>query len=400
MRRAAIVSTARTPIGKAYRGAFNDTTGPALAAHAIKAALERIDADPTSVEDVVLGCAMPEGSTGFNVARQAALRAGMPSTVPGMTMDRQCSSGLMAIATAAKQIVLDGMNVTVGGGVESISLVQNEHANKYRSADPWLADHTPGLYMPMLKTAEIVAERYRVSRQRQDEMAYESQQRAASATAAGVFADEIVPMSTVMLKTDRESGETSEVEIRLAADEGIRNGTTLDGLASLRTVLAPNEFTAAPTVTAGNASQLSDGASASVLMEADHAAALGLAPLGYYRGIAVTGCAPDEMGIGPVTAIPRLLAMHGLEVEDIGVWEINEAFASQAVYCRDQLGIDPTKMNVNGGAIAVGHPYGMSGARLVGHALLEARRRDEQFVVISMCIGGGMGAAGLFELAR
>ena len=400
MTRAAIVATARTPIGKAYRGAFNNTSGPELAGHAIAAAVARSGVDPAEIEDVILGCAMPEGTTGFNVARQAALRAGLPVSVPGTTMDRQCSSGLMAVAAAAKQILVDGMRVAVGGGVESISLVQNEHANSYRAGDPWLAEHAPGLYTPMLHTAENVAARYDVSRERQDLMGLQSVQRAAAAQAAGIYDDEIVAMDVVTLVTDKATGETSKVAKTVSADEGVRASTTAEGLAALRTVLSPGDVTAHPTVTAGNASQLSDGASANVLMDSEYAAALGIAPLGYYVGMTVTGCEPDEMGIGPVMAIPLLLERNGLKVDDIGVWELNEAFAAQAVYCRDFLGIDPEKMNVNGGAIAIGHPYGMTGSRAVGHALLEARRRGEQFAVVSMCVGGGMGAAGLFEVAR
>lgn len=398
MTRAAIIATARTPIGRAYRGAFNNTQGQELAAHAIRHALDKAGVDPGDVEDVVLGCAMPEGSTGLNVARQSALRAGLSTDVAGMTVDRQCSSGLMAISIAAKQVLVDGMRVTIGGGVESISLVQNEHANRYRARDPWLQRNVAGIYYPMLHTAEIVATRYGVSRERQDAMGLLSQQRAAAASASGVMDEEIVPITVTKIETDKETGEQREVELTVSSDEGIRP-TTAEGLAGLRTVLSPGDVVEHPTVTAGNASQLSDGASAAVVVNSDYAAALGLEPLGYYCGIAVTGCEPDEMGIGPVTAIPRLLERHGLTVEDIGVWELNEAFASQAVYCRDRLGIDPGKFNVNGGAIAIGHPYGMTGARAVGHALLEARRRGEQFAVVSMCIGGGMGAAGLFEVA-
>lgn len=400
MTRAAIVATARTPIGKAHRGAFNNTSAPELAGHAIAAALAKTGIDPASVEDVIMGAAAQQGTQGFNVARQGALRAGLPVTVPGQTIDRQCSSGLMAVATAAKQILVDSMNVAVGGGVESISLVQNEHLNRYRNRDPWLEANRPGTYMPMLQTAELVAERYSISRERQDQMGALSQQRAANAQVSGRFADEIAPILVTTLKTDKESGEVTEFEQLVSQDEGVRASTTLETLAGLRTVLKPGDFTANPTVTAGNASQLSDGASANVLMNSDYAASLGLAPLGYYCGIAVTGCEPDEMGIGPVTAIPKLLKNHGLTVDDIGIWELNEAFAAQAVYCRDILGIDPEKMNVNGGAIALGHPYGMTGSRAVGSALLEARRRDTQFVVVSMCVGGGMGAAGLFEVAR
>ncbi|MBN8808531.1 MAG: acetyl-CoA C-acyltransferase [Sphingomonas sp.] len=391
MRSAVIVSTARTPIGRAYRGGFNATPSPTLASHSIRAAVERAKIDPAEVQDVVFGAALQQGVQAGNIARTALLRAGLPVTVSGMSVDRQCASGLMAIATAAKQIIVDNMDVAIGGGVESISMVQTPQMRVGRD-DELLAMHKD-VYMPMLQTAEVVAKRYNISREAMDDYALQSQQRTAAAQQAGYFDAEIVPVKATMAVTNKETKEVSHHEVEVTKDEGNRPETTVEGLRGLQPVLGP-DFT----ITAGNASQLSDGSSASVLMEESLAAKRGLTPLGRYVGMAVAGTEPDEMGIGPVFAIPKLLERNGLKMDDIGLWELNEAFAVQVLYCRDKQGIPDELLNVNGGSISIGHPYGMTGARCTGHALIEGKRRGAKYVVVTMCVGGGMGAAGLFEV--
>ncbi|MDA5193845.1 acetyl-CoA C-acyltransferase [Govanella unica] len=389
----AIVSTARTPIGRAYKGAFNDTSGAALAGHCVRHVVARAGVASDEVEDVILGCGIPEGTTGMNIARQSVFTGGLPVSTAGATVNRACASGLQAISIAAQRIAMDGVRVAIGGGVESVSLVQNEHMNMYRVAAREVLKIAPAAYMPMLNTAEVVAKRYGITREQQDEYAFQSQMRTAAAQARGAFDAEIVPLTTQKLIKDPNSGEMVRQEVTLLQDEGNRADTTLAGLSSLKPVVDE-----AGSVTAGNSSQLSDGASACLLMDAKLAEQRNIQPLGLYRGLSVVGCEPDEMGIGPVFAIPPLLKRHGLTMDDIGLWELNEAFAVQVIYCRDRLGIPNDRLNVNGGSISIGHPYGVTGSRLTGHALIEGKRRGVRYAVVTMCVGMGMGAAALFEI--
>ena len=393
MDQAAILSTARTPIGKAYRGTFNDTDAPTLASFSIKASIDKAGLDPSEIEDVILGAAVQQGSQGYNIGRLSAVSSGLPIHVPGMSVDRQCASGLMAIAIGAKQIACKEMDVVVGGGVESISLVQNEFSNKYRSQDKLLMKNKPDIYMSMIDTAEVVAKRYNISRDKQDEYALQSQKRTANAQNKGFFNNEIIPVKTLKLLKNAENNQISYEEVEIIKDECNRPSTDIEGLRNLKPVMGENSF-----ITAGNASQLSDGSSSSVLMSLKLAEKRNLNPIGICHGVAVAGCEPDEMGIGPLYAIPKLLKQNNLKMDDIGLWELNEAFAVQVIYCRDKLGIPNENLNVNGGSISIGHPYGMSGARLVGHALMEGKRRKVKYAVVTMCIGGGQGAAGLFEV--
>ena len=393
MDQAVIVSTARTPIAKAYKGSYNDTDAPTLASYAIKECIKRSGIDPHEIEDVIMGAAVQQGTQGYNIGRLSAMASQLPVNIPGMTIDRQCASGLMAIATGAKQIACNEMDIVVGGGIESISLVQNEFSNKYKSQDRSLLKYKPDIYMSMIETAETVANRYHISREKQDEYALQSQQRTFAAQQSGLFDKEITPVRTKMLIQKKDSQDFFSKEVDVVKDECNRPSTTIEGLTNLKPVMGDNSF-----ITAGNASQLSDGASASVLMSAKLAEKRNINPMGICHGIAVAGCEPDEMGIGPVFAIPKLLQKHNLKMEDIGLWELNEAFAVQVIYCRDKLGIPNDLLNVNGGSISIGHPYGMSGARLMGHALVEGKRRNVKYAVVTMCIGGGQGAAGLFEI--